>query len=100
MQPRHFELIRRAGFSHVRMPLHPFKTERAQLHNRPIFLGEFGAYDKGDMASRARYTACVAREAENRGWSWSYWQLDSDFIVYDINNDQWVEPILKALIPE
>jgi endoglucanase len=71
----------------------------AEQQNRPILLGEFGAYDKGDMASRARYTSFVAREAERLGWSWSYWQFDSDFVVYDIEQDCWVTPILNALIP-
>jgi endoglucanase len=68
-------------------------------HSRPVFLGEFGAYDKGAMDSRARYTAAVARAAEARGWSWAYWQFDSDFILYDIPHDHFVEPILNALIP-
>jgi len=72
----------------------------AKEHNRPIYLGEFGAYDKADMGSRARYTHAVAREAESLGWSWGYWQFDSDFIVFDINNDCWVEPIRDALIPK
>lgn len=67
-------------------------------NNRPIFLGEFGAYDKGDMDSRARYTAFVARTAEKLGFSWAYWQFDSDFIVYNIDKESWVEPILKALM--
>jgi len=71
----------------------------SQSHGRPIFLGEFGAYDKGDMDSRARYTAGVARAAERLGWSWAYWQFDSDFIVYNIDQDHWVEPIRDALIP-
>lgn len=71
----------------------------AQAHDRPMFLGEFGAYDEADMASRARYTAAVARTAEELGWSWAYWQFDSDFIVYDIDNGQWVQPIQEALIP-
>jgi endoglucanase len=66
---------------------------------RPILLGEFGAFDKGPMESRARYTDSVARTAESLGWAWAYWQFDSDFIVYDIDRDRWVEPILKALIP-
>jgi endoglucanase len=70
----------------------------AQKHNRPIYLGEFGAYDKGEMESRARYTSFVARQAEKRGWSWAYWQFDGDFIVYDIRNDRWVEPIRDALV--
>lgn len=71
----------------------------ALRNNRPIFLGEFGAYDRGDMASRERYTRCVARTAERLGWSWAYWQFDSDFIVYDVAKNQWVEPIHRALIP-
>ncbi len=71
----------------------------AAAHGRPVLLGEFGAYEKGDMDSRARYTAHVARTAEKLGWSWAYWQFDSDFIVYDIDNDRWVEPISRALVP-
>jgi hypothetical protein len=68
-------------------------------HDRPVLLGEFGAYDRADMDSRARYTASVARTAERLGWSWAYWQFDSDFVVYDIGRDAWVAPIEKALIP-
>ena len=71
----------------------------AKNNDRPILLGEFGAYDKGPMESRVKYTAAVARAAEKRGWAWAYWQFDSDFIVYDIDKDQWVEPIRQALIP-
>ena len=77
--------------------------DKAQLwakeHHRPIYLGEFGAYDKGPMDSRVRWTSSIARAAEARGWSWAYWQFDSDFILYDIPHDQWVEPIRDALAP-
>jgi endoglucanase len=72
----------------------------ALKNHRPILLGEFGAYDKAPMDSRARYTAAVARTAEKLGWSWAYWQFDSDFILYDIDNDRWVDPIHDALIPK
>jgi endoglucanase len=71
----------------------------AKEHNRPLFLGEFGAYDKAPMESRVRYLTSVVRAAEQRGWSWAYWQFDSDFILYDIGRDAWIEPILRALIP-
>lgn len=71
----------------------------AKTHNRPIFLGEFGAYDKAPMESRVRYTEAVARTAESLGWSWAYWQFDNDFILYDIKARRWVEPIRAALIP-
>jgi endoglucanase len=68
-------------------------------NRRPIFLGEFGAYDKAPMESRVRYIGTAARTAESLGWAWGYWQFGSDFILYDIGKDQWVQPILKALIP-
>ncbi|MBN1642072.1 MAG: glycoside hydrolase family 5 protein [Anaerolineae bacterium] len=71
----------------------------AEQHDRPILLGEFGAYEAADMASRARWTGYVARECERMGWSWSYWQFDSDFVLYDIDRDGWVTPIRDALIP-
>jgi len=71
----------------------------AKEHNRPIYLGEFGAYEVAEMDSRARYTSALAREAERLGWSWAYWQFDSDFVVYDMAQDCWVEPIRDALIP-
>ncbi len=71
----------------------------AKAHDRPILLGEFGAYDKGELASRVRYTSAVARAAEARGWAWCYWQFDSDFIAWDMKQDAWVAPIHDALIP-
>lgn len=80
-----------------------FWREKAQIwarhHNRPLYLGEFGAYDKGDMASRVRWTSFVTQSAEKLGWSWGYWQFDGDFIVYDMKSQKWVEPIRDALIP-
>jgi len=71
----------------------------AKEHNRPILLGEFGAYDKAPMESRVRYTEFLVRTAEASGWSWAYWQFDGDFILWDMKRDTWVEPILHALIP-
>jgi len=71
----------------------------AKAHNRPILLGEFGAYEKAPLDRRVAYTAWAARTAESLGWAWSYWQFDSDFILWDMQKDAWVEPILKALIP-
>jgi endoglucanase len=71
----------------------------AKKHDRPVFLGEFGAYDKAPQEDRIKYTSAVARAAEKRGWAWGYWQFDSNFIVYDIDADRWNEPIYRALVP-
>lgn len=70
-------------------------------NRRPILLGEFGAYDKSGtpIALRTAYIGAVRAEAERHGFGWAYWQFDSDFVVWDMAKQQWVEPILKALIP-
>lgn len=73
----------------------------SKANDRPVLMGEFGAYDGSGtpIGARARYTAAVRREAEAHGISWAYWQFDSDFILYDIDRDRWVEPIRQALLP-
>ncbi len=71
----------------------------ARRNGRPILLGEFGAYQKADMASRARWTAFVAREAEARSFAWAYWEFCAGFGVYDPQAYAWRDPLLRALLP-
>jgi len=71
----------------------------SKKHNIPINVGEFGAYSKADMESRARWTAFLTREMEKRDMSWNYWEFCSSFGVYDPTKNEWREPLLKALIP-
>lgn len=72
----------------------------AAQNNHPIFLGEFGAYNKADMDSRTRWTDAVARLAEEYGFSWAYWEFCSGFGVYDPEIATWREPLLQALLGE
>jgi endoglucanase len=71
----------------------------ASLHNYPVFVGEFGAYSKGDQAARVRWTTAVARAAEERGFSWGYWEFCAGFGIFDPASHQWHEDLLHALIP-
>ncbi len=71
----------------------------ARQHHVRILLGEFGAYSKGDMASRVRWTDFVARTAESYGFPWAYWELASGFGIYDPQANAWRTPLLRALIP-
>ena len=70
----------------------------AKKHNRPVFLGEFGAYQDADLESRARWTRFVAREAERLGFSWAYWEFCSGFGAYDAKVEAWREPLKTALL--
>ena len=72
----------------------------AKKNNRPVFLGEFGAFEKADIDSRAKWTSAIVREAEQRGFSWAYWEFASGFGAYNRDAKSWNEPLLKALIPQ
>jgi endoglucanase len=71
----------------------------SKQNHRPLYMGEFGTYEKGDLASRVRWTEFVARQAEKMDWSWGYWQFADNFMVFDMKSQQWVAPIRDALIP-
>lgn len=68
-------------------------------NGRPIFLGEFGAYNKADLDSRTLWTSYVARQAEARGISWAYWEFCAGFGAYDRAAGDWVAALHEALIP-
>src|SRR5690606_20082043 len=64
-----------------------------EANNRPIFVGEFGAYSAADMESRALWTAHVARECERLGMSWAYWEFMSGFGLYLSQNDTFLDAL-------
>jgi endoglucanase len=70
----------------------------AVKHRRPIYMGEFGAYSKADLDSRARWTRFVADEAIRRKIGFGYWEFCSGFGVYDSQRGQWVGPLEEALL--
>lgn len=75
------------------------KAQRwAAQNKRPIYLGEFGVYDKAPEPDRSRWLSFVVQQAQRRSWSWAYWQFDGDFIAFDIKSEQWITTVLKALM--
>lgn len=62
---------------------------------RPIHLGEFGAIDAADPASRARYVKDVARAAESRGIPWTLWDWKARFAYWNKVTNQ---PLLRGAI--
>jgi endoglucanase len=73
-------------------------AEWAKANKRPIFLGEFGAYEKAPMDSRVKWTAAIRQEAEARDFSWAYWEFGAGFGVYDLKAKEWRKALLEALI--
>jgi endoglucanase len=69
-------------------------------HGRPINLGEFGANEKADMESRARYISFIGQLAEEKGFSFHVWGFREIFCVFDEDSGKWQQPIVDALIPK
>lgn len=75
------------------------KAERwSKEYNRPVFVGEFGAYSAADIGSRARWTETVGRQARERGFSFAYWEFGSGFGAYDRESGKWHDSLKKALL--
>lgn len=74
--------------------------EWAEKHNRPIHLGEYGAYSVADMDSREKWTDYVTRAAAERDFSRAYWEFGAGFGAYNRENNTWRVELLRALIPD
>ena len=81
--------------------LDEFRTTLAysEEHNVLVHVGEFGAYSKADMESRAKWTNFLARWFEEQNFSWAYWEFNVGFGAYNMSQNQWKPFVLNALIP-
>jgi endoglucanase len=71
----------------------------AQASGRRVYLGEFGAINNADMASRARYLKAVREEAESRNIAWCVWDDGGGFQLLKPQEKGWVAELKAALIP-
>ena len=77
-----------------------FVDQWATDHNRPIHVGEFGAYSEAPQEDRQIWTTYVRQTFEDHGFSWAYWEFGAGFGIYDRDAEQWREGLLEALIPD
>lgn len=70
----------------------------ADEHNRPIYLGEFGAYGRADIESRRLWTGHIVSLCRQYNFSWAYWEFCSGFGAYDASVGEWNPQLLSALI--
>lgn len=75
-----------------------------ETFNIPVHIGEFGAYSKAGMKSRAKWTTYLSRYFEQNGWSWAYWEFSAGFGIYNpipkSFNQELVDALLHNEIPE
>jgi endoglucanase len=69
-----------------------------QRYRGPMLLGEFGVYEKADLADRAKWVEAVRKEAEAQEFGWCHWGFTATFNAYRHDEKAWIEPIRDALI--
>ena len=68
-------------------------------NNCPVLLGEFGTIRQADLDSRVRWARFVASEAAKRKFGYAWWAFTAEFDAYDLQRNQWIEPLREALVP-
>ena len=74
-------------------------VEWGRRNDVPLFLGEFGVYDTVPIALRASYISSVSNAASSRCIARSLWQFGRDFRAFDFGTNEWLEEILRSVIP-
>ena len=64
----------------------------------PMYVGEFGAYNKADDASRITFNRTMRQAMESRGMTWAYWEFAAGFGVYDPAKLSFRQPLLDSLL--
>jgi aryl-phospho-beta-D-glucosidase BglC (GH1 family) len=75
-----------------------FAQSLAKQKNKPIHVGEFGAYSKADLDSRIKWTNFLARWFESQGFSWAYWEWSAGFGIFNPTTNQVLNSLADALI--
>jgi endoglucanase len=70
----------------------------SKQQQRPLYMGEYGVYEKADMASRVAWTTAVTKAAAERGFSTGYWEFGHGFGVYDREKKAWRTELRDALL--
>lgn len=70
----------------------------AEAHHVRLFLGEFGANQRAPRDSRILWTRAIRELAEEKGFSWGYWELASGFGIFDPVTFEWDQDLLHALL--
>ena len=50
------------------------------------------------MAARVRWTKFIRATAEERGFTWAYWEYQANFGIWDPKTQTWRTPLLDALV--
>jgi endoglucanase len=64
----------------------------------PVYIGEYGCYQRAPENSRVNWTQAVSAQCEKYGFSRAYWEFCAGFGIYDTVAGQWREPLRTAVV--
>ena len=67
-------------------------------YRMPLFVGEFGVYEKVDLAQRALWIRAMREGLEARDIGWCHWDYATTLRAYDLEEEAWVPEIKAALL--
>lgn len=78
---------------------HDAKAARAfrDAVGSPVFVGEFGAYEKVKQKDRLAYAKDVRESFEANGLPWCLWSFSNTFALYDEKTLTWDDNMMAAL---
>ncbi|MGF1545600.1 MAG: glycoside hydrolase family 5 protein [Parvularculaceae bacterium] len=74
-----------------------YAAQVRETTGRPVFMGEFGVYEKAPRKARLRYLQAVREAFEGAGVGWCVWNFAETFALYDVETGRWDVEQLDAL---
>jgi len=74
-------------------------TDFREAVDRPLFVGEFGAYENIKNSERVEYAGDVRAAMEEAQIPWCLWSFSNTFALYDAEKEKWDEDMLSSLVP-
>lgn len=70
----------------------------SETHGVPVYIGEWGVHVSAPARSRVMYVKAFQAELERTGLPSAYWQLSSDFGIYDVKTGSWNKDMLDGIM--
>jgi endoglucanase len=70
----------------------------SRKEQRPIWVGEWGSYEKAPIESRITYTKAMVAALKRHELPWAYWELAAGFGIWDPKENRWRADLKAALL--
>jgi endoglucanase len=73
-------------------------SDWSKMNKRPVWVGEWGSFNTAALEHRLVYTATMVKLLKKYQLTWAYWELASNFGIWDPKTKTWRKPLKAALM--